>query len=86
MKYLKKYENTGFDVQFAIFKIGDNFDFNVEIKKEEEEWPGEGQAQRDSASSVVIRKMINWFKENHKEISVVDENSLKDALKKHYKI
>jgi len=92
MKYLKKYENAGFDVDFAVVKIAHHFNENKVsemLDAENKEWSdGEAtQAQKEATSEVVIRHMINWFeREYSKKLEEDQEASLEDALKAHYSV
>ncbi len=92
MKYLKKYENAGFDIDFAVVKIAHHFNVNKVaeiIESENKEWSDSepGQAQKEATSEVVISNMISWFKKEYsKQMDESEEASLEDALKAHYSI
>lgn len=92
MKYLKKYENTEFDVDLAVVKIAHNFSETKVagmLDEENRKWSDgdASQAQKEATSEVVICHLINWFKkEFSKHLDESDEAKLEDALKDHYSI
>jgi hypothetical protein len=91
MKYLKKYENVTFDIDFAMAKIRNKFsEENVKsmLSKEIEEWADDDfylENGNGEAEEIVIHQMIAWFKKEYsKNISEQEESSLEDSIRDKY--
>lgn len=92
MKYLRKYENLGFDTDFAIVKIREHFseeEVAGMVNREIAEWSDDEEFYSNNgngeAEEVVIQEMINWFKrEFSKQIEESDFAALEDEIKANY--
>ena len=92
MKYLRKYENSGFDVDFAIVKIREHLseeEVAGMVNKEISEWSDDEEFYSNNgngeAEEVVIQEMINWFKrEFSKQIEESDFATLEDEIRASY--
>lgn len=99
MKYLKKYENLEFKIDFALSKIKEEFseDRVCQMLDEEilewvdDDWSDDYESEydwyvdhnNDEAEDVVIGQIINWFKSNN-QLSEDDYLTLFDAIKNEY--
>ena len=92
MKYLRKYENLGFDTDFAIVKIREHFseeEVAGMVNREIAEWSDDEEFYSNNgngeAEEVVIQEMINWFKrEFSKQIEESDFAILEDEIRANY--
>ena len=95
MKYLKKYENASdFNAEAIATEIREKVskdEFFEMVKEQEKELPGEGQAQTELASEVVIIELIRMYKNgekpfegNQKKINPDQQAELEVELTKQY--
>jgi len=92
MKYLRKYENSGFDTDFAIIKIKEHFseeEVAAMVSREISEWSDDEEFYSNNgngeAEEVVIQEMINWFKrEFSKQIEESDFTALENEIRVSY--
>jgi len=91
MRYLKRYESSAFDADFAISKIKAKYseqDAASMLRSEIEEWSdGEFYSQNGNgeAEEIVAHQMIAWYKKEYsKSLSEEEEAKLEDEIRRSY--